>query len=99
MLDLTKPVQTRGGRTVRILATNVRNRQPVAAIVIGDWLETVETYCLNGQYLDSNESDWDLVNVITPHAVLKQEFVESLSGRDEPSEELINMRAAQGARE
>lgn len=32
------------------------------------------------------------VEPITPHAVLKQELVESLSGRDEPSAELTAMR-------
>lgn len=94
MLDLTKPVQTRGGDAVRIVATDVRSAQPIVAIVSEDGKdEEVWTYCLDGSFFDSLEpSTMDLVNIITPHAVLKQELVESLSGRDGPSAELVEMR-------
>lgn len=69
MLDLTKPVRTKGGNKVRILATDVSGKYPIVAVVengdpdgIGD-PETVETYMRNGQYSDAGESTLDLENI------------------------------------
>lgn len=95
MLDLTKPVQTRSGRAARIVATDMKGPCPIVAIVSDGGREEVWAYFLDGSFLTTNKnapSPMDLVNIITPHAVLKQELVESLSGHDEPSAELTAMR-------
>lgn len=93
MLDLTKPVQTRSGHAVRIIAMDMKGPQPIVAIVSEGGIEEAWPYYRDGSFLDYDEpSSMDLVNIITPHAVLKQELVESLSGRDEPSAELVEMR-------
>ena len=64
-LDLTKPVQTRDGRAVRILATDIKSDAPiVAAIQIFKNDEKVYCYKANGNLLGSiYENLLDLVNV------------------------------------
>lgn len=67
-LDLTKPIQTRGGRPVRILSTEAKYRsndviQPIIAVVddtfVGFW-------SIDGTFNENAKgvsSDYDLVNV------------------------------------
>lgn len=64
-LDLTKPVQTRNGLPVRILATDVRSICPVVGIVSYPDFDSIETWTLDGKFApDGNdEYELDLVNV------------------------------------
>lgn len=64
-LDLTKPVQTRSGLPVRILATDLRSNCPVAGVVNYPDFDSFETWTLDGNYTpDGNdEYELDLVNV------------------------------------
>ena len=62
-LDLTKPVQTRDGRPVRILATDLRSEYPVTGIISHPGYDEVETWTLDGAFVSSDEHPDDLVNV------------------------------------
>lgn len=64
-LDLTKPVQTRGGLPVRILATDLRSDCPVVGIVSYPDYDSVESWALSGKYIpdDNDEYEFDLVSV------------------------------------
>ena len=65
-IDLTKPVQTRRGRPVRILATDLRSDCPVVGIVSFPDYDEVETWTLDGTFVSSDDNDEhpdDLVNV------------------------------------
>lgn len=65
MIDFTKPVQTRDGRKVRILATDARTDYPVVGLVeqpVG--IESTESWTLEGSwYSNGRLSSYDLVNV------------------------------------
>lgn len=67
MIDLTKPVKTVDGRSVRILCTDLKHTlYPVAAAIMSsDGVETVEGYTAEGKYLRVGSSPHylDLVNV------------------------------------
>lgn len=69
-VDLTKPVQTRGGKPVRILCTDRKDRNlPVVALVMfPDGREDVIAFTSSGRYVDDRETPMDLVNV-PPKAV------------------------------
>lgn len=69
MIDLTKPVQTRTGLAVRIVATDALGEYPVIALVSGDNLrESVVKYTRAGQVYSNGISDsLDLQNVKYPH--------------------------------
>ena len=62
-LDLTKPVQTRDGHPVRILATDLRSEYPVTGIISHPGYDEVETWTLDGAFVSSDEHPDDLVNV------------------------------------
>lgn len=64
-LDLTKPVQTRGGLPVRILATDLRSDCPVVGVVSYPDYDSVESWALSGKYTpdDNDEYEFDLVSV------------------------------------
>lgn len=64
-LDLTKPVQTRRGLPVRILATDLRSACPVVGVVSYPDFDSVETWTLDGKFApdDNDEYEMDLVNV------------------------------------
>lgn len=64
-LDLTKPVQTRSGLPVRILATDVRSICPVVGVIIYPDFDSIETWTLDGKFApdDNDEYELDLVNV------------------------------------
>lgn len=64
-LDLTKPVQTRDGWPVHILATDLRSACPVVGIIGYPDHDAIETWALNGNYApdDNDEFELDLVNV------------------------------------
>lgn len=62
-LDLTKPVQTRDGYPVRILATDLRSEYPVVGIISHPDYDEVETWTLDGAFVSSDEHPDDLVNV------------------------------------
>lgn len=62
-LDITKPVQTRDGRPVRILCTDKKGNYPVVGLVTNnDGSETVNSYRHDGVYYSAGVSDADLVN-------------------------------------
>lgn len=66
MTDLSKPVETRDGRKVRVLTTEVNSpKYSVAAVVTEkDGTEGVHTYTMDGFYYEDKEVDaLDLVNV------------------------------------
>jgi len=70
MLDLTKPVQTRDGRKVRILCTDKSSGRTdretkIVALVTSKELEVEEVlvYFSNGRFLYNSEYKHDLVNV------------------------------------
>ncbi len=64
-LDLTKPVQTRDGCPVRILATDLRSDCPVVGILSYPDHDSTGMWALNGSYYpdDNGEFNLDLVNV------------------------------------
>ena len=64
-LDLTKPLQTRDGRSVRVVATDMYGIQPIVAIITDEYGdEDVETFTQDGHFFhDLSYSDSDLVNV------------------------------------
>lgn len=64
-LDLTKPVQTRNGLPVRILATDLRSDCPVVGLVSYPDFDSIETWTLDGKFApdDNDEYELDLVNV------------------------------------
>jgi hypothetical protein len=62
-LDLTKPVQTRDGRKVRIICTDRKYGNPIVALV--DDMEVVTRYSSDGKAGDwaiKGNPDFDLVN-------------------------------------
>lgn len=74
MLDLTKPVQTRNGRPVRILATDAKGGQSVAGLVTDrGGYETAYLWSAHGHHFGNDADngprvtdDFDLVNVPEP---------------------------------
>lgn len=71
-LDLSKPVQTRDGRPVRILCTNLRSATfPVVGIAShADGSESAYTWTAEGFFLGVNKnSEADLIN--TPPKMVK----------------------------
>lgn len=64
-LDLSKPVQTRDGRPVRILCTDARKAlYPIIGLIqYQDGSEALSTWADGGVYNLPKESAWDLVNV------------------------------------
>lgn len=74
MVDLTKPVQTRDGRPVRILATDRKSpmrTHPILGLVDnGPNTEDVVCWMPEGRYHESQEHHFDLVNVPPPPPVV-----------------------------
>lgn len=65
-IDLTKPVQTRSGRKVRILAHDRKGQTlyPIVALVTDeDGDEVVECFRSDGGWLATGENDQDLINL------------------------------------
>lgn len=65
-LDLTKPVQTRDGRTVRILCTDRKGEYPVVGLIIlsnGQEISGSWNTCGRFNSLSDDEHDIDLINV------------------------------------
>lgn len=57
-LDLTKPVQTRGGMAVRILATDIKGDHPIAGVVTYlDGVETLENWAADGRWFNGQDED------------------------------------------
>ena len=67
-LDLTKPVQTRDGRPVRILATDIKTRERpiIIAVLNPEGHESVYALPPDGAYVKGYESAGDLINVPPP---------------------------------
>jgi hypothetical protein len=66
VLDLNKPVQTRDGRKVRVLATDRKGAAyyPVLGLLTqADGEETVESWTLVGEFYSGDTDEADLVNV------------------------------------
>ena len=65
-LDLTKPVQTRDGRPVRILANDMKTDQPVVGVVTNnDGREFLAQWDVSGKFYQRSphEGPIDLINV------------------------------------
>lgn len=66
--DLTKPVQTRDGNSVRILCTDVEDSDfPVVSLVKRGKSEALYRHTLKGSYYRSRPDPNDLVNVPVKH--------------------------------
>lgn len=64
MIDFTKPVQTRDGKPVRILCTDMNNPvYPVVGLVNYGREEYVITWTIEGQMLDGSTNFSDLIQV------------------------------------
>lgn len=73
-VDLTKPVQTRDGKPVRILCTDRRHLDcHVVALVLVDGNELVRSFYPDGRYLGGGANDNDLVNV--PPKVVSEAYL------------------------
>lgn len=63
-VDINKKYKTRGGRTVRILATDLNGDYPVAgSLTKEDGKDYLFRWRLNGRFIYNTESDSDLVEV------------------------------------
>lgn len=64
-LDITKPVQTRDGRKVRILATDMKGNYPLVGLVTElSGNEIIHTYDVDGVFVTLRKgSPHDLINV------------------------------------
>ena len=61
-IDWTKPIQTRDGRTVKLLTTECLGRFPVLANIEGE--DATEKFTITGKYLaEFYHDNWDLENV------------------------------------
>lgn len=80
-LDLTKPVQTRDGRPVRIYATDAGGKHPVHGAFLseeGEWQS--DTWTPEGKYLEPlSDHCLDLINIPPKPRVIR--FVEDPEGR------------------
>jgi len=64
MIDFTKPVQTRDGKPVRILCTDMNNPvYPIVGLVNYGREEHVITWTIEGQMVDGSASPGDLFQV------------------------------------
>ena len=65
MIDCNKPVQTRDGRKVRILCTDMKARDSVAGVITDtDGEDTVDAWQADGHYnISTDASNSDLINV------------------------------------
>lgn len=78
-LDLSKPVQTRDGRKVRILCTDAGGERPVVGLIDGCvWRWTGGGYDSNGNY---RSAQYDLVNVPEPERTVWVNVYVSKSGK------------------
>ena len=64
MIDFTKPVRTKSGRAVRILATDRKcEDRPILALVDNGDEEIIMSYTKEGKYYSREDHGWDLENV------------------------------------
>lgn len=68
IFDPTKPVRTRDGRPARILATDLKGEDPIAAAVLSLFSgegaeEVIHEYQEDGRYIREREHELDLLNV------------------------------------
>lgn len=72
MLDLKKPVRTRSGCAVEILAVlkqPLSGGDAIVAIVTSDGRRSLESYSPSGRYLWDRASTMDLVNILTTQSL------------------------------
>jgi hypothetical protein len=65
-LDLSRPVRTRGGDRVTILATGIRNEQPIVGLLHQEEGDEPHIWSLDGSFLRGpgrRPSPLDLINV------------------------------------
>lgn len=63
-LDLTKPMQTRDGRKVRLLASDLAGKFPlVVAVARPDGSELLAVRCKNGGVYSGRQNEGDIINV------------------------------------
>ncbi len=68
-LDLSKPVQTRDGRKVRILCTDAKSAYPVIGLIEDCGHEVQGTWTAGGRNHRAFETDYDLINAPTKRTV------------------------------
>lgn len=67
MIDLTKPVQTRGGRKARIVSMDRKHSDSIVGLVMkDDGTEEILCWSRDGTYLCDEISEDDLINVPAP---------------------------------
>jgi hypothetical protein len=68
MLDITKPVQTREGRPVRLICTDRRGTHPLIGLISEKDEEKLGTWMVDGSRFDTpGTADADLINVLAKH--------------------------------
>jgi hypothetical protein len=91
--DPNRPVQTRDGRPARILCTDLKGDQPIAAAIRGaGGNETVSEFGENGQWLVGETSDTDLINVPEKRTVWVNIYEDGYTSRY-PTRELADIGA------
>jgi hypothetical protein len=70
MLDLTKPIQTKDGRPVRLISTEGLRKRPIVGAMLQNGRETLISWNENGFYYANYRCDTDIINVPPPKAVV-----------------------------
>lgn len=68
--DPTKPVKTRDGEKVRILASDLPEPWPIVAAIVEDGEYELMSYTASGKlFSDGDESPFDLINILEEREV------------------------------
>ena len=70
-IDWSKPLQTKDGRSARVICSNLVNELfPICCAVMEDGEEHAYTYSVDGRYLKYRSNDLDLVNPVPEPSLL-----------------------------
>ena len=71
MIEMTKKYKTRGGMSVRILATDIKDKYSVCAAVLENG-ESLCSFTKEGLFVEGEETNFDLIEV-TPYDDFKED--------------------------
>lgn len=79
--DPNKPVQTRNGRRVRIVGTDVVGKYPIFALITSEdgTYEYPRLFCKDGRSILNRESDHDLINVPEKRSIFVNVYPDTLT--------------------